>query len=177
MTDDSQQGGGASRTTDVAAGTSQATDVSLREYLWTAIENARRECRENVEHVEAMIAASNKNADENIKKALSSIDKRFDSVNEFRGALGDLSAKMATKEDLTNLAEKFHAADEALEARFEALYQRNRDDIDKGAARLNMREGQEAGSRLTKGSLYAAIAAAVAIIGLLVVLANYLSSQ
>jgi hypothetical protein len=171
------EGGGASKSTDPAAGTSQSTDVSLREFLTQEIQNSRAECKAGIERVEAMIAAANKNADENVKKALDSIDRRFDSVNEFRGALSDLSAKMASKDDITNLSDKFSAADEALEVRFEQLYQRNRDDITKINERLNLREGQESGSRLTKGSLYASIGAAVAIIGLLVVLANYLSTH
>jgi hypothetical protein len=171
------KGGGASQSTDPALGTSTATDVSLREFLSAQIENSRRECKEGIRHVEQSIAAANKNADENIKKALDSIDRRFDSVNEFRGALNDLSVKMASKEDVANLAEKVVAADEALEVRFESLYRRNRDDIEKINTRLNLREGQESGARLTKGSLYAAIAAAVAVIGLVVVIANYLASS
>jgi hypothetical protein len=96
---DEPEGGGASRSTDLAAGTSQATDVSLREYLMAAIDNSRKECREGIRHVEESIAASHRNQEENIAKALTSIDKRFDSVNEFRDALADLSNRMATKVD------------------------------------------------------------------------------
>jgi hypothetical protein len=171
------EGGGASRSSEPAAGTSQATDVSLREYLTKQIENSRRECHDGLKRVEDMITAANRNADENVKKALDSIDRRFDSVNEFRGALQDLSTRMATKDDVKNLGDKVAASDEAIESRFETLYQRNRDDIDKIATRLNLREGQESGSRLTKGSLYAVIGAAVAIIGLLVVVANWMASN
>jgi chromosome segregation ATPase len=171
------EGGGASRSTDPAAGTSSGTDVSLREYLIQAIENSRRECREGIAHIEQSIAASKRNADENLRTALTSIDRRFDNVNEFRDALGDLSQTMATKVDMKSLTDKVVAADEALEARFEALYQRNRDDIDRINKRLDLSQGELAGSRLTKGSLYALVAAVVGIIGLLVFLANYLTSR
>ena len=172
-----EEGGGASRSTDPAAGTSAATDVSLREFLMQAIEASRRECKEGIAHLEKSVAESEKNSKEAIEKALVSIDKRFDSVNEFRDALSDLSREMAKKTDVENLADKVVLADEALESRFEALWQRNRGDIDLINKRLDIGQGTTEGARLTKGSLYAAIAAAVAIIGLLVVLANYLSTH
>ena len=173
----SDQGGGASRSTDPAAGTSAATDVSLREYLMQEIQASRRECKEGLRHLEASVAAAEHNSKENIEKALASIDGRFKNVNEFRGALTDLSKEMAKKSDVENLTDKVVAADEALEARFEALWQRNRGDIDLINKRLDLNQGAAEGSRLTKGALYATIAAAVAILGLLVVLANYVSSH
>jgi hypothetical protein len=171
------EGGGASRSTDPASGTSSATDVSLREFLMAAIQSARAECKEGIAHLEQSVAASEKASKDAIDKALASIDKRFDGVNEFRNALGDLGKTMATKTDVANLADKVVAADEALESRFESLYQRNRGDIDLINRRLDMRQGSDEGSRLTKGSLYAVIAAAVAVSGLLVVVATYLSSH
>jgi hypothetical protein len=151
--------------------------VSLREYLMAAIQDARRECKEGIKHLEGSVAASERNSKENIDKALASIDKRFEGVNEFRDALGDLSKTMATKVDVVNLADKVVAADEALESRFEALYQRNRGDIDRINQRLDLNQGASEGSRLTKGALYAAIATAVAVLGLLVVVANYFSGH
>jgi hypothetical protein len=42
---------------------------------------------------------------------------------------------------------------------------------------MDLNQGADEGARLTKGSFYASVAAAVAIIGLLVVLANYLSGS
>jgi hypothetical protein len=172
-----EEGGGASRSTDPAFGTSSATDVSLREFLMAAIQASRKECKDGIEHLEQSVAQSERANKEAIEKALASIDQRFDGVNEFRGALNDLGKTMATKQDVGNLTDKVVAADEALEARFEALYQRNRDDIDKMGRRLDLREGAEQGSRLTKGSLYAVIAAAVAVIGLIVLLANFLTGN
>jgi hypothetical protein len=173
----SEEGGGASRSTDPAAGTSQATDVSLREYLMAAIESSRRECKEGIRHLQESVDASEQSSQEAIKTALTSIDRRFDGVNEFRAALADLGKTMAKKTDVDNLAEKVVAADEALEARFEGLYQRNRDDLTAIARRLDLSQGALEGSRLTKGALYATIAAAVAILGLVVVAANYIAGH
>ena len=172
-----EEGGGASRSTDPASGTSSATDVSLREYLMAEIRSARYECKEGIKHLEESVAAAERNSKENVEKALASIDKRFDGVNEFRGALNDLGKTMAKKTDVENLADKVVAADEALEVRFESLYQRNRDDITAISRRLDLTQGASEGSRLTKGALYAAVASAVAVLGLLIVIANYLAGH
>ena len=142
-----------------------------------AIQASRAECKEGLRHLEASVAASEVNSKENIAKALSSIDRRFDSVNEFRDALGDLSKEMAKKTDVDNLAEKVVAADDALETRFHALYQHNRDDITALGKRMDLNQGADEGSRLTKGALYTSVAVAVALIGLLVVLANYIAGS
>jgi hypothetical protein len=171
------EGGGASRSTDPAAGTSAATDVSLREYLMQAIGASRNECREGLRHLEEMVTAAEANSKENIAKALLSIDRRFDNVNEFRGALSDLSKQMATKQDVTNLTDKVLAADEALESRFEALWQRNRDDIDAMGRRLDLRQGQEAGSKITTTTLVTVTTLAIAVIGVLFVAANYIAGR
>jgi hypothetical protein len=173
----SAEGGGASRSTDPAAGTSSATDVSLREYLTTLIEASRRECRDNVDSLRAQMRASDRARAEAIEKALLSIDKRFENVNEFRAALNDLSKRMATQESLHGIVEKFEAAMEGLEVRFEALYQRNRDDITAIVKRLDLREGQSVGSRLTTTTLVTTVTVAIALLGLIIVLANYFSSH
>jgi hypothetical protein len=159
------RGGGASRSTDPAAGTSQATDVSLREHLTTLIENSRRECQEGIRHVEESIEQARKNAEENTKKALDSIDRRFEGVNEFRAALNDLSQQMATRIDLKNLSDR---TSERFDDVNRVLSQMN--------TRLDLREGEQAGSRLTVGSMVAVGTAIVAVLGFVVVLANYLSS-
>lgn len=127
-------------------------------------------------NIKELFDANREAQTEATNKALDSIDKRFDGVNEFRGALNDLSTRMATKDQLDGLADKLETSSHALESRFEALYQRNRDDIDKITTRLNLREGEDQGSRLTKGSLYTIVGVAVGVIGLLVVLANYFTT-
>lgn len=171
------EGGGASRSTDPAAGTSSATDVSLREYLMAEIRASRSEFKTGLQHLESSVAAAERSANESIKTALASIDRRFEGVNEFRAALTDLSKTMAARNDLNNLGEKMVASDEALEARFESLYQRNRGDIDLINKRLDTREGAEAGTRLTKGSLYGTATILIAVIGILIVAANYITGH
>jgi hypothetical protein len=151
----SDVGGGASRTTDVAAGTSSATDVSLREYLGQMIVESRRECRDNITHLE-----------QKFDTAMTGIDKRFDGVNEFRNALSDLSSLMATKDNMSRVEEKFVGQVTTLNQRVSGLEKR-----------IDLRDGQEAGSRLTKSGIYAALAVAVAALGAFVVLANYLTGQ
>lgn len=161
-----EEGGGASRTTDPAAGTSSATDVSLREYLAQDIANSRREFRDSMAQLQKHIDELHDHQEEIFKQAMTGIDKRFDGVNEFRDALSDLSALMATKDMLARVEEKFGTNVDALSQRLTTL--------DK---RMDLKEGQEAGSRLTKTGLYAAIGVAVALIGLLVVIANYLTTH
>ena len=157
-------GGGASRSTDPAAGTSTATDVSLREYLMAQINAA--ETRANIrfeamkEQVDAAFAASQAAID----KADIATEKRFEGVNEFRAALSDQATRFVTQETLTALGDKLQAAIE-----------RNREDLDRLATRINTREGAEAGSRLTYGSMAALVAVASAVVGTIVVLTNYLS--
>jgi DNA repair exonuclease SbcCD ATPase subunit len=182
------EGGGASKSTDPAAGTSTGTDVSLREYLTSLIENARRECKANVDSLREQVEAQDKAGKEAIAKALesvdrrfesalASIDKRFDSVNEFRDALGDLSNRMATQDALHGLSDKVEAAQEAMEARFEGFYQHNRTDILQLTKRIDMREGQAIGSKITTTTLVTIVTVAIGLIGTIVVLANYFSSR
>jgi hypothetical protein len=159
-----EQGGGASRTTDVAAGTSSATDVSLREYLGRMIDDSRRECRDNIAHLEKHFDEMHKHQEEQFDDAMAGIDKRFDGVNEFRNALADLSSLMATKDNMLRVEEKLTAQNTAIADRVTLMEKR-----------IDLREGQESGSRLTKASLYAAVGVAIAGIGILVVLANYLT--
>ena len=161
-----EQGGGESCSTEPASGTSAATDVSLREYLGQMISDSRRECRDNIANLERHVEEMNKHQEEKFDDAMDGIDKRFDGVNEFRNALGDLSALMATKDGLARVDEKFSASILTSEQRMAALERR-----------LDLREGQEAGSRLTKGNLYTSVAIAIAGAGAFVVLANYLTGH
>jgi hypothetical protein len=162
----SEQGGGASRSTDPAAGTSSATDVSLREYLGQMIHESRRECRDGIANLERHFDETTKHQEQKFDDAMSGIDKRFDGVNEFRNALSDLSSLMATKSDVARVEEKFSTRSEATAQRL-GLVER----------RLDTREGELTGSRLTKTNLYTAIGIAIAGIGAFVVLANYLTGN
>jgi hypothetical protein len=162
---DEEQGGGASRTTDPAAGTSSATDVSLREYLTQAIDGLRSELRASVTRLETHFDELHVHQQETFSAAMVSIDKRFDGVNEFRNALADLSSLMATKDNLARAEEKSAGNVSAQSARIAAVEKR-----------LDLREGQEVGTKLSFGVLVGVITAGVAIVSAVVVIANLLSS-
>jgi hypothetical protein len=161
-----EEGGGASRTTDPAAGSSAATDVSLREYLSAAINESRRECRDSIAHLEKHFDEIQSHNEETLSAFRGEVSRRFDGVNEFRDALSDLSALMATKDNLGRVEEKFEALARAVADRVTVLERR----ADQG-------EGKEVGSRLTWGTIVALIAAGGTIIGIIVVTATYLSTH
>jgi ferritin-like metal-binding protein YciE len=160
-----QEGGGASRTTDPAHGTSQATDVSLREYLMQAIQDSRRECRDNIRHLEKHFDEVQRHNEEVARENMADITRRFDGVNEFRESLSDLSRLMATKEHLDGVVGKLETLVQAQSARLTALERR-----------FDVREGQQAGSRLTYGAIAGLLAATATVIGIIVVVANWLAS-
>lgn len=81
-------------------------------------------------------------------------EKRFDSVNEFRGQLNDQVATFLPRKE-------YDARHETLENRVSELNDR-----------LNRTEGVTKGSEVTMGKLYAAIAAVGAILAIIVLLAN-----
>lgn len=151
--------------------------AALRELLEERIEGHALLDEQKFANLRELFQAERTAQREANTKALDSIDRRFENVNEFRGALSDLSSRMATRDQLEGLGDKFETEHSSLEARFDALYQRNRGDIDAINTRLNLREGETQGSRLTKGNLYTTVAVAIAALGLLVVLANYLTTH
>ena len=82
-----QDGGGASRSTDPAAGTSSATDVSLREYVEMRINAESR-------RLEQRIDASH----EAVAKAEDAMTLRLEGMNEFRSQIQSERATYATRE-------------------------------------------------------------------------------
>ena len=159
-----EEGGGASRSTDPAAGSSAATDVSLREFLTLMVEAEMRRVNERFQAVENSTRAAFENSQRAIDKADMATEKRFEGVNEFRAALSDQASQFVTAEQLQAVSDKL-----------EAGYIRNREDIDRLGVRMERREGETAGSRLTYGTIAALLAAFATIIGLLVVAANWVS--
>lgn len=160
------EGGGASRSTDPAAGTSAATDVSLREFLASAIDDSRRECRENIAHLEKHFDEVTKHAESTLAEFRKDVSRRFDGVNEFRDALSDLSSLMATKTDLGRVEEKFATLTGGLADRITAVERR-----------LDLREGQTQGSRITTTTLVTIVTVGVLVIGVIVAVANYLATR
>lgn len=112
----SDEGGGASRSTDPAAGSSAATDVSLREHLaairrgdWLlAEERDRRYAEVSIEREKAL------KIKEEADRAALALDREIraykdEKANEFRGSLDDLGRNMATRRELISEVEKLQA--------------------------------------------------------------------
>lgn len=121
----SEQGGGASRSTDPATGSSQATDVSLREYLTMLIDAAERRSDDRFEAMKAMVQAAFEESQKAISKAETATEKRFEGVNEFRLQLADQAARFVTRETL-----------DALVSKLQGEIDRNRRDLDELAKKL-----------------------------------------
>jgi hypothetical protein len=159
-------GGGASRSTNPAEGTSSATDVSLREYLTALIIAAENRSDARFEAMKDMVDTAFTTAQKAIDKAETATDIRLQGVNEFRDTLSAQAQNFVTKDSLASLVEKL-----------EAQIDRNREDLDSLARRINVREGQIQGSRLTWGNMAALLTAFAVVVGLLVILANYISGH
>ncbi len=155
------EGGGASRSTDPAAGTSAATDVSLREYLTALISAAESRSDARFEAMKQTVETAFHASQVAVGKAEEATAKRFDGVNEFRAALSDQAATFVSRPTIDALVEKL-----------EAQIDRNRQDLDALARRIDVREGQLQGSKVTIGNLIALVTVAAAIIATIVVLAN-----
>lgn len=162
MTD--ELGGGASRSTEPAAGTSQATDVSLREYLTALISAVEKRSDARFEAMKATVETAFSTAQTAIDKAEEATEKRFEGVNEFRAALSDQANQFVTKETI-----------DALVAKLEAQIGQNRKDLDALSRRIDVREGEIAGSRLTYGNIAAMLATTAVIMGILFFLINHLT--
>jgi len=157
------EGGGASRSTDPAAGTSTATDVSLREYLTALIEGVEQRSQVRYANLESKVQAAFDSSQTAIQKAETATEKRFEGVNEFRAALSDQAAHFVTREAMAAMADKF-----------DTQISQYRKDLETLGRRLDVREGQSQGSRLTTGILVTVTTVAVGVLGLVVVIANYL---
>lgn len=118
-----------------------------------------RRVNQRFDAVEKATAQAFENSQRAIDKADVATEKRFEGVNEFRAALADQAANFVTRADLTALTEKVDIQIKSLQE-----------------SRATS-EGQDAGARLTYGSLAALLAAFATVIGLLVVAANWLSGN
>jgi uncharacterized protein with von Willebrand factor type A (vWA) domain len=158
------EGGGASRSTEPATGTSAATDVSLREYLMAAIQAEARRSDARFDAMQQAVDAAFASSQRAIDKTNEALEARFEGVNEFRATLSDQASNFVTKDALASLTDKLQAA-----------IDQNRKDLDALEKRLDLKEGQEAGSRLTTGTLVTVITVGVGVIGLIVVIVGVLS--
>jgi hypothetical protein len=150
-----EDGGGASRSTDPARGSSEGTDVSLREYLHAEIQAVEHRSEARFESMQRAVDL-----------ALEANDRRFEGVNEFRQTLSDQAANFVTRDAMSSLNEKLQAAIE-----------RNSADLRLLSQRIDRREGEESGARITKGTLYSALVVAIAALGIFIALANYFTHR
>jgi hypothetical protein len=160
----SQSGGGASRSTEPASGTSASTDVSLREFLMAEIKAAEAKADAHFMAMEKAIDAAFKAAETATTKVEDATSVRFQSFNEFNQRIDTILANTATRDAVAALGEKLSAE-----------IARTREDLAALAKRIDLREGTVEGSRLTMGNIVTLITIAVAVIGVVVVGANYLA--
>lgn len=139
-------------------------DVSLREYLLAEIAAAESRADLRFEAMKEQVTVAFQSSQRAIDKADDATEKRFEGVNEFRAALSDQATRFVTTETLQALADKLEAAIE-----------RNRADLDKLAERIDLREGEVTGSRLTWGNMAALVAVSATALGIVVVLVNVLT--
>lgn len=106
---------------------------------------------------------------EAVIKAETANEKRFESVNEFRAQLGDQATRLLSRAEadvrFTSLADK---VDQAVDRAGVAIALIE--------SRLNTLAGKEQGETGTRAGIYAAITAAVAILGAIIIVANLLAS-
>jgi hypothetical protein len=98
-------------------------------------------------------------ADKAVSKAEMATEKRFEAVNEFRGQLADQTRTFTPRVESD-------AAMLRLNERLQEL-----------TDRINRKEGQAVGVQDNRSGLYAALAAVAVVISVVIVVANFLSSQ
>lgn len=103
---------------------------------------------------EKAVAAALSATREAISKSEVATEKRFESVNEFRGQLADQTSTFLPRPEYVSA--------------HQALIEK----IDGVTTRTAAIESRSEGSQLTTGKIYAAIAAAVALLSILVMLSN-----
>lgn len=103
-------GGGASRTTDPAAGSSAATDVSLREYLGARIEALDRHMVSELAALRRETHAANLAADRAIEVAADEAKERLAAHNGLIEQMRHQAQQFASRESLENFKAERHQA-------------------------------------------------------------------
>jgi len=103
-------GGGASRTTDPAAGSSAATDVSLREYIGALIAALDRQVNTEIEALRRETQTAAEGARTAVEKAEAAQEHRLDLLNEFRAQAADEAQKYAQRDVVEPRIDKLEAA-------------------------------------------------------------------
>ena len=104
------EGGGASRSTDPAAGTSSATDVSLREYLGTRIDSLDRHVTAELSALRRETHAANLAAERAIAVAAEEAKERLAAHNGLIEQMRQQAQQFASRESLENFKSERHQA-------------------------------------------------------------------
>lgn len=107
MTD---EGGGASRSTDPAAGSSAATDVSLREYLGSRLDALDRHITAEVAALRRETAAASTAAERAIGVAADEAKERLAAHNGLIEQMRQQAEQFASRESLESFKAERHAA-------------------------------------------------------------------
>ncbi len=99
------EGGGASRSTDPAAGTSSATDVSLREFVAAQMQALDRHLLSEISALRREMETANANADKAIDVAKNEASERLIAHNGLIDQMQKLQATFATRENLDHFIE------------------------------------------------------------------------
>jgi hypothetical protein len=105
-----EEGGGASRSTDPAAGTSAATDVSLREYLGGRIEALDRHVTSELAALRRETHAANMAAERAIEVAAEEAKERLAAHNGLIEQMRQQATQFASRESLENFKQERHSA-------------------------------------------------------------------
>lgn len=95
-----EEGGGASRTTDPAAGSSAATDVSLREFVAVRIDALDRHLASEITALRRETQLANRNAEKAIEVAADEAKERLAAHNGLIGQMQQQQATFASRESL-----------------------------------------------------------------------------
>lgn len=128
-----------------------AADLALAQHVNEQVQQIRQIIELNQLAVEAAFAASEKA----ISKAEAAAEKRFESVNEFRGQLSDQTKTFLPRET------------------FEAFVNSINDYKEATSKALTLREGQSKGSSDLRYVIFASGAFVAAVVGIVVVIANF----
>lgn len=105
-----EEGGGASRSTDPAAGSSAATDVSLREYIGTRIDALDRHVTAELAALRRETHAANQSAERAIQVAAEEAKERLAAHNGLIEQMRHQAQLFASRESLENFKAERHAA-------------------------------------------------------------------
>ncbi len=123
--------------------------VDLKESVSQRFEDSDKAVQAALVSAEKAVTAALTAAKEAVNKAEIATEKRFESVNEFRGQLADQTANLMPRTE-------YSAQHKAMEDKIQGL-----------TDRMNLTEGASKGSELTWGKIYMAILAAAAVAALI----------